>query len=127
MCLSVPMYINKFGPSPIPPLATLHQTSLPIQPTPLVGREAEMEEAASLLHQHRVVTFVGPGGSGKTRLALQLAAEEVEEFRDGVYWVPLQAVEDPEHVMPAISQAIGAADGPGEFLGRRQTLLLLDN
>ena len=74
-----------------------------------------------------MVTFVGPGGSGKTRLALQVAADKVDEFPHGVFWVPLQAVSDPGHVLPAISQAIGASNGPAEFLRSRKTLLLLDN
>jgi predicted ATPase len=80
-----------------------------------------------LLDENRVVTFVGAGGSGKTRLALQVAAEKVDAFPNGVFWVPLQSVTDPTHVLPAISQALGAKNGPGEFLRGRKTLLLLDN
>ena len=125
--LSAPQHIFQLGANAFPPLATLHQTNLPVQPSPLVGREAELEEAASLLDRNRVVTLVGPGGSGKTRLALQLAAEKAEDFRHGVFWVALQTVDDPDNVLPAISQAVGANDGPGAFLSGRSTLLLLDN
>jgi predicted ATPase len=125
--LSAPQHLFQLGAEEFPPLATLHQTNLPVQATPLVGRETELEEAAALLDQGRLVTLVGPGGSGKTRLALQLAAEKVEEFPHGVYWVALQTVDDPDHVLPAISQAIGASNGPGTFLTGRSTLLLLDN
>ena len=125
--LLAPEHIFQLGPAEFPPLKTLHQTNLPIQSSPLVGRENELGEAALLLDANRVVTFVGPGGSGKTRLALQVAAEQVDAFPNGVFWVPLQGVADPEHVLPAISQAVGASNGPGEFLRGRKTLLLLDN
>ena len=126
--LLAPEHIFQLGDAAeFPPLKTLHQTNLPIQSSPLVGRETELGQAALLLDANRVVTFVGPGGSGKTRLALQVAADKVDEFPHGVFWVPLQAVADPGHVLPAISQAIGASNGPAEFLRGRKTLLLLDN
>ena len=91
-----------------PPLKTLHQTNLPIQPSPLVGRERELAEAGRLLGSHRLLTLTGPGGSGKTRLALQLAADAAEQFPDGVFWVPLQALRDPALVERAIGGAVGA-------------------
>ena len=90
--LTAPQRVYQLGDRDFPPLRTLHQTNLPIQPTPLVGRERELEEAGALVRSHRLLTLTGPGGSGKTRLALQLAAEAVEEFPDGVFWVPLQAL-----------------------------------
>src|SRR4029077_19500949 len=98
----------------------------PIQSSPLVGRENELGKAALLLEANRAVPIVGPGGPGKTRMALQVAADKVDEFPHGVFWVPLQAVSDPGHVLPAISQAIGASNSPAEFLRGRKTLLLLD-
>jgi len=125
--LSAPQRLFQFGDREFPPLKTLHRTNLPVQPTPLVGREPELRAAAGLLREHRLITFVGPGGSGKTRLALQLAAESVEAFEDGVYWVPLQAVADADLVVPAIAESVGSPDGVAEFLRGRRALLLLDN
>jgi predicted ATPase len=125
--LSAPQRLFQLGDGEFPPLKTLHHTNLPVQPTPLIGREEELRHASDLLREHRLVTLVGPGGSGKTRLALQLAADAVEEFAHGVYWVPLQAVADPALVLPAIAQAVGAQNGVADYLRGRRTLLLLDN
>jgi predicted ATPase/DNA-binding SARP family transcriptional activator len=102
-------------------------TNLPIAPTPLIGRERELAEAFALLREHRLVTLTGPGGVGKTRLALQLAADAAEAFPDGVVWVPLQALRDPDLVEPAIAQAVRAKDGLIDHLRRRHALLALDN
>jgi predicted ATPase len=74
-----------------------------------------------------LLTLTGPSGTGKTRLALQLAAESVEKFRDGVFWVPLAGVRDPELVDPAIAQTVGAKNGLAEHLREKEMLLLLDN
>jgi predicted ATPase/class 3 adenylate cyclase len=125
--LSAPQQLFQLGAADFPPLRTLHQTNLPVQPTPLVGRLSELERAGVLLRENRLVTLVGPGGSGKTRLALQLAAEAVEDFEDGVFWVPLQAVSDPALVEATIAQTLGTPDGLADFLRGRRTLLLLDN
>jgi len=102
-------------------------TSLPIAPTPLIGRERELEEAARLLGAHRLVTLTGPGGSGKTRLALQLAADAVDAFRDGVVWVELQSLRDPELVLPTIARALGTDEMFSEGTADRHALLVLDN
>ena len=102
-------------------------TSLPVQPTPLIGRERELGEAGGLLREHRLVSLVGPGGSGKTRLALQLAADVLERFEDGVFWVSLAAIRDPSLVEPTIAQAVGVQEGLAEHLRGRRALLLLDN
>ncbi len=91
-----------------PPLKTLSRTNLPIQPTPLIGRKRELSEAGALLHSCRLLTLTGPGGSGKTRLALQLAVDAADAFPDGVFWVPLQAVRDPAIVGRTIGRAVGA-------------------
>ncbi len=73
------------------------------------------------------LTLTGPGGSGKTRLSLQVAAEAVGRFAGGVFFVPLAAVFDPELVLPTVGQTIGAQDGVAEHVGEHEMLLLLDN
>ncbi|HEV3480230.1 MAG TPA: adenylate/guanylate cyclase domain-containing protein [Gaiellaceae bacterium] len=125
--LSAPQRLYQLGDAEYPPLRTLHRTNLPIQPTPLVGREHELEEAGALLRSHRLLTLTGPGGSGKTRLALQLTAEAIDDFPDGVFWVPLQALRDPALVERAIADAVGADDGLVDHIGNKQLLVLLDN
>ena len=125
--LTAPQRLYQFGDGDFPPLKTLHRTNLPIQPTPIVGRERELEEAGALVRSHRLLTLTGPGGSGKTRLALQLAAEAIEEFPDGVFWVPLQALRDPALFERAIGTSVGADDGLVEFVGNKRLLVLLDN
>ena len=125
--LSAPQRLYQLGDGEFPPLRTLHHANLPVQPTPLVGRERELAEASVLLRTHRLVTLVGPGGSGKTRLALQVAAEAVEAFEHGVWWVSLAPLAEAEFVEAAIAQAVGARDGLEDHLRSQRALLLLDN
>ena len=125
--LSEPQPLYQFGDGVFPPLRTLHATNLPIQPTALVGRERELARAGALLREHRLVTLTGAGGAGKTRLALQLAADALEDFPQGVFWVSLQAVEDADLVMPTIAQVLGATDRLADFVADKRLLLLLDN
>ncbi len=125
--LSEPQRLFQLGEGEFPPLRTLHATNLPTQPSPLIGREREVVEAGELLRAQRLLTLTGTGGSGKTRLALQLAAEAIEDFPDGVFWVPLQAVRDAELVASTIAETIGAKGGLAEHIGDRRLLLLLDN
>ena len=122
-----------------PPLKSLdrHRHNLPAQPTALLGRETEVAAARALLEQDgaRIVTLTGPGGTGKTRLGLQVGAEVVEAFADGVWFVPLAAIADPDLVVPAIAQSLGVREIAGEpllstlqeYLLKKHTLLLLDN
>jgi predicted ATPase len=125
-------------PTEFPPLKTLDNrpTNLPVQPNELIGRERELEEAAALLTNGlRALTLTGPGGTGKTRLALQLAADVVEEFPDGVFFVSLAPVRDWELVAPTIARTLGLREQPGEtvletldgYLGDKALLLVLDN
>ena len=121
-----PQRLFQLGSEQFPPLKTLDWTNLPVQTTPLIGRERELAEAGALLREQRLLTVVGAPGAGKTRLALQLAAEAAEEF-ENVWWVGLQHIHDAELVEPTIAQAVGAkGDLPG-YLRDRRALLLLDN
>src|SRR5205823_8279005 len=111
------------------PLRSLNQSNLPEQPTPFVGREKEFAEVLTLVRDERIrlVTLTGAGGSGKTRLAVQAAAEAVDEHEHGVWWVGLQAVRDPELVLPTVGSMLGAKSEPVEHIGNRRMLLVLDN
>ena len=125
--LSAPQRLYQVGDAAFPSLKTLYRTNLPVQQTPLVGRVRELGEAGALLRSQRLVTLTGPGGSGKTRLALQLAAEGLEDFPDGVYWVPLQALREPALVEGAIAAALGADGDLLKHVASKTLLVLLDN
>ncbi|MEO5574797.1 MAG: adenylate/guanylate cyclase domain-containing protein [Gaiellaceae bacterium] len=124
--LTAPQRLYQLGRELFPPLKTLQQSNLPVQPTPLVGRRRELEELRGLVRAHWLVTVTGTGGSGKTRVALQVAADLVDEFPDGVLWISLAAVRDVDRVVPAIAAAVGA-DDLSAHLRAQQTLLVLDN
>jgi predicted ATPase len=125
--LTEPQRLWQLGDGEFPPLKTLYQTNLPVQPTPLVGRERELAAIIELLRSERLVTLTGAGGSGKTRLALQAAAELTDDYKDGVWWVSLAAVRDIDLVEPTLGQALGANHDLAEHLREKRTLLLLDN
>jgi class 3 adenylate cyclase len=126
-------------PADFPPLKTLdtHPHNLPVQPTPLIGREKEVALVQNLLcrEEVRLLTLTGPAGIGKTRLGLQVAAELSDRFSNGVYFVNLAPISDPELVVPTIASTLGlreAADWPllerlQAHLRDKQMLLLLDN
>jgi predicted ATPase/class 3 adenylate cyclase len=125
--LAAPEHLYQLGEEEFPPLKTLDQTNLPVQPTPFVGRERELAEVLALLDAHRIVTLTGPGGAGKTRMALQVAAESVEQYGDGVWFVSLDAVRDPQLIEPTIARVVGGPDDLHDFLRGKRTLLVLDN
>src|SRR5215218_7221507 len=125
--LSAPERIFQLGDADFPPLKTLHQTNLPIPATPFLGREHEVAEITELLRTKRIVTLIGPGGSGKTRLALQAAGAAADAFEAGVWWVPLAALRDPAFVLSAAASAVGATVALADHIGARHVLLLLDN
>jgi predicted ATPase/class 3 adenylate cyclase len=125
--LGAPERIYQLGDRDFPPPASLERSNLPIAASPMIGRARELEELTGLLSDGaRLVTVVGPGGTGKTRLALQAAAELVGAF-DDVWFVPLAALRDPQLVVPTVAQTIGAAEGLAEHLASRRALLVLDN
>ena len=127
--LSAPERIYQLGDDDFPPLRTLHQTNLPIQSTPFLGRERELGEVLGLLSQGEVhlLTLTGPGGTGKTRLAAQAAAELAARYPHGVWWVPLASLRDPRLVLETAGQALGAKDGLAAHIADRSMLLLFDN
>lgn len=120
-----------------PPLRSLdaRPNNLPTQLTTFVGRERELKEATELLGSTRLLTLTGPGGTGKTRLSLQVAAATAERFPDGVWFIALDAVRDPEMVAPAIARTLGLADDAVrttvdavvDQIGAEHVLLVLDN
>jgi class 3 adenylate cyclase len=117
----------QLGDGDFPPLRTLGATNLPLASSALVGREREVEElVATFAEGSRLVTVTRPGGTG-TRLALQVAADLVSTQNDGVFWVPLVGLTDPELLASEIAQTIGARDDLTGFLRGRELLLLLDN
>ena len=118
----------QLGDGDFPPLRTLDATNLPIAASALLGRERELDELVAMLSNGtRLLTVTGPGGTGKTRLALQVAAELVGTQHDGVFWVPLVGLTDA-HLLPSeIAKAVGAPDELAAFLRGKQLLLLLDN
>jgi len=125
--LSAPQRLYQLGHTDFPPLKALNQTNLPLQPTSFIGRERELTEVVELLRSSRLVTLTGPGGSGKTRLALHAAAELADEFEDGVWFVPLAAVDDGELIGAAIAKATGARSELESHLQGKRALLMLDN
>src|SRR5579863_377128 len=114
-----------------------NQTSLPVPPTPLIGREQAVKDALQLLRRAevRLLTFVGTAGIGKTRLSLQVATMLAEDISGDVFFISLAPISDPEMVIPAIAQVFALKEGEGHSLFEllkmhlrdRQVLLVLDN
>ena len=126
-------------PADFPPLRTLTAipNNLPMQATAFIGREQQLQAVRTTLLRAdtRLVTLTGPGGTGKTRLALQVAADLLDSFQDGVYFVALASVTDPELVASSIAQALdirevagrSIATSLGDALRQKRLLLVLDN
>ncbi len=112
-----------------------HAPSLPEQLTTFIGRERELAEACAALTDCRLMTLTGPGGTGKTRFAIQLAALTADRYADGLCFVPLAPIVDPDLVIPTVVQALGLPDVQGrpsievlaDHLGSKRMLLILDN
>ena len=124
-------------PAAFPPLRSLDALphNLPLQLTSFVGRERELGEVAGILAAHRLVTLTGVGGTGKTRLALQVAAEALPAYPDGAWLVELAALRDPGLVPPAVAAPVGVREEGGrallatlaDALRAKRLLLVLDN
>ncbi len=124
-------------PDTFPALRTVDGTpnNLPTQLTSFVGRSEMVARARQVLAGCRLMTLTGPGGIGKTRLSLQVAAETFDQFPDGVYFVPLSAVRDPDVIPSAIAQSLSLSvtgnkmplDAVNEHLRTRKVLLVMDN
>ncbi len=126
-----------FDPTPetSPSPGITPENNLPAQITSFIGRVHEIEEITHLLRTARLITLTGPGGSGKTRLALQAAIGVLERFEDGVFLVNLAPISDPQLVPSTIAQVLGIRETAGQqlietikiYLLKKRTLLLLDN
>jgi predicted ATPase len=125
-------------PSDFPPLRTVPTTVPTNLPTPLttfVGRTAELQAAAALLAGSRLVTLTGPGGTGKTRMSIELGRSRLHAYPGGVWFVQLDVVRDPALVLPEVARTLGVADAPGEppvaaiarQIEGRPVLVILDN
>lgn len=135
--LAAPERIYQLGEEAFPPLKALSASNLPIPTTPFLGREPELRQVSAMLSDPavRVLTITGPGGIGKTRLALQGAAESSAAFAGGLWWVALAPLRDATLVLGALAQALGVREEEGgdllaaiaERLEDRRTLVLLDN
>lgn len=130
------LVVDGSGPSEFPPPRTLEpiRTNLASPATELIGREDELDVVLDLISTAKMVTVSGPGGSGKTRLALEAAQRAADSF-DAVWWVALEHVLDPNEVMGAVSRAMGLPEVAGldadervlDHLRARNVLLVLDN
>jgi predicted ATPase/class 3 adenylate cyclase len=134
--LGAPERVFQLGSGEFPALKSLYRTNLPVPATTFVGRGSELEELGALLDRGvRLLTLTGPGGVGKTRLALQAVADAVDAFPDGVWWVPLASVRDPDLLLSSVALALGVPEQRGreleesliDVLSAGRAILLLDN
>jgi len=121
--------------SDFPPIRSIGKGSLPSEVTSFVGREQELSTLTALLGDARLVTLTGPGGTGKTRLSIEVARNVQESFTDGAWFVPLEEITDPDLVPPAIARVMGVKEEATrpqietltDALAQRQALIVLDN
>jgi predicted ATPase/class 3 adenylate cyclase len=123
-----PVRLFQLGHETFPPLKTISNTNLPRPASSFVGRDDELAAVLAVMRSGpRLVTLTGPGGAGKTRLAIEAAAEVVGDYPAGVFWVGLAPLRDPALVLETISQTLGGRDDLAGHIGTRRVLLLLDN
>jgi non-specific serine/threonine protein kinase len=131
-----PIATTPAAATPLPAQKALAPSSnIPVPLTSFIGRERELEKIAGLLAASRLVTLTGPGGVGKTRLAVEAANAALKQFPDGVFWVGLASVSDEKLISHEIAQALGVREAMGEpimstlirHLQGKETLLVLDN
>lgn len=123
-----PLALHQLGGRGFPPLRTISNTNLPRPVSSFIGRERELAETrARLADGARLLTLTGPGGSGKTRLAIELATELVPDHRAGVFWVALAPIRDPTLAVEAIARTIGAKGALADHVADRDLVLVLDN
>jgi predicted ATPase len=127
--LGFPIRLFQLGRAEFPPLRSLNHAHLPLEVVPLLGRKRELGELLRLLGSERVriVTLTGPGGIGKTSVAVAAASELVESFDQGVTLVELAAIREPTLVLPTIANALDAESDAAAQIGTRELLLVLDN
>jgi predicted ATPase/class 3 adenylate cyclase len=125
--LGAPERVYQLGDGDFPALKSLYRTNLPVPATPFLGREHELTEVVGLLEGARLLTLTGPGGTGKTRLALQAAAMASDAYPEGVWWVPLAPLRDPALVLATASQMLGSKNGLAEHIADKAMLCLFDN
>jgi predicted ATPase/class 3 adenylate cyclase len=135
--LARPERVYQLGAERFPPIRSLSPSNLPAPATPFVGRESELAQVGELLAEPtlRLLTLTGPGGTGKTRLAIQAAADASERFPGGLWWVALAPITDPSLVLSEIANSLGVeeqADAPlvetlADRHGADRTLVVLDN
>ena len=126
-------------PQEFPPLISIDNfpNNLPAQTTQFIGRETEIDQIVGIIREQksRLLTLTGPGGTGKTRLSQEAAREMLEDFQDGIFFIPLAPINDPELVPSVIARTIGVREGGGlppqdnlkAYLRDKQILLILDN
>ena len=121
--------VFQLGDGVFAPLKALFRTNLPIPPTPFLGREHELREVCELLVRGdvRLLTLTGTGGTGKTRLAVQAAAELGERYEHGVWWVPLASLTDAGLVLEQAAQSLSARGGLVAHIADKRMLVLFDN
>ena len=134
--LGAPERVYQLGDGRFPSLKSLYRTNLPVPATAFVGRDRELADIADLLQSNGgLLTLTGPGGSGKTRLAVHAAAEAAEAFPDGIWWVPLSPLQEAHLLAASVAQVLEVDEQPGRDLiagistrlKGKHALLILDN